>query len=197
MKHAIPAAVVLSLVAGGLAQAQTANSGTSAGTTTTTNSVGTGTSATNGSSAGTTHNSAGNSSNTLGANTPSSSPNTADTNAGHGANALGNRPVGNPNVNTSIGSTANDANNRANATATDHNRGNNAVNTSSQNNPGAPHPGANSFTEGQARSRIEDKGFSQVANLKKDDQGIWRGTAMKDGKQVNVALDYQGNVVAQ
>ena len=61
----------------------------------------------------------------------------------------------------------------------------------------APVAGANSFTEGQARSRIEDRGFAQVRDLKKDDQGIWRGMAMKDGKSVAVALDYQGNIVGQ
>ena len=61
----------------------------------------------------------------------------------------------------------------------------------------APVPGANSFTEGQARARIEERGFAQVADLKKDDKGIWRGTAMKDGKSVAVALDYQGNIVGQ
>jgi hypothetical protein len=70
-----------------------------------------------------------------------------------------------------------------------------AVTTSSEAAP--PLPGANSFTESQARSRIEDRGFVGVSGLKKDDQGIWRGTAMKDGKTVNVALDYKGNVVAQ
>ena len=61
----------------------------------------------------------------------------------------------------------------------------------------APVAGANSFTEGQARSRIEDRGFAEVKDLKKDDQGIWRGMAMKDGKSVAVALDYQGNIVGQ
>ena len=61
----------------------------------------------------------------------------------------------------------------------------------------APVPGANSFTEGQARARIEERGFAQVTDLKKDDQGIWRATAMKDGKSVAVALDYQGNIVGQ
>lgn len=72
-----------------------------------------------------------------------------------------------------------------------------AVSTSSAANPHAPVPGANSFTEGEARSRIQDKGFGQVTNLKLDGQGVWRGTASKDGKSTNVALDYQGNVVAQ
>lgn len=61
----------------------------------------------------------------------------------------------------------------------------------------APVAGANSFTEGQARARIEERGFAQVTDLKKDDQGVWRGTAMKDGKSVAVALDYQGNIVGQ
>ena len=36
-------------------------------------------------------------------------------------------------------------------------------------NPGAPVAGANSFTEGQAKSRIEDKGFTNVSDLKKDE----------------------------
>ncbi len=61
---------------------------------------------------------------------------------------------------------------------------------------GAPVAGANSFTEGQARSRIEGQGFTDVANLAKDDQSIWRGTAMKSGVSTRVALDYQGNIVA-
>jgi putative membrane protein len=65
-----------------------------------------------------------------------------------------------------------------------------------QSNASAPVPGANSFTEAQAKSRIEDAGFSNVSALTKDDKGIWRGTADKDGKQTAVALDFQGNVVA-
>jgi hypothetical protein len=73
-----------------------------------------------------------------------------------------------------------------------------AVNTpNSPPNPGAPAAGANSFTEGQAKSRIEADGFSQVSGLKKDDAGVWRGKAMKSGKTVNVTLDFQGNVVGQ
>src|SRR6478752_7300983 len=63
-------------------------------------------------------------------------------------------------------------------------------------NPGAPVAGANSFTEGQAKSRIEDKGFKNVSGLKKDDAGVWRGKAVQNGKAVNVSVDFQGNVVA-
>jgi putative membrane protein len=71
-----------------------------------------------------------------------------------------------------------------------------AVTTTDTANPAAPVPGANSFTEDQAKSRIQDAGFSDVSALTKDDKGIWRGRATKDGKTTNVALDYQGNVVA-
>ena len=60
----------------------------------------------------------------------------------------------------------------------------------------APVAGANSFTEGQAKSRIEGAGFTQVTGLKKDDQGVWRGSAMKDGKQATVSVDFRGNVVS-
>ncbi|SFK74002.1 hypothetical protein [Falsiroseomonas stagni] len=60
----------------------------------------------------------------------------------------------------------------------------------------APVAGANSFTEGQARARIGDAGFNDVQELRLDEQGIWRGRAMRNGQQTSVALDYQGNVVA-
>ena len=60
----------------------------------------------------------------------------------------------------------------------------------------APVAGANSFTEAQARKRIEDQGFTNVTNLAKDNLSVWRGTAMKGGASVSVALDFQGNVVS-
>jgi hypothetical protein len=60
-----------------------------------------------------------------------------------------------------------------------------------------PIPGANSFTESQARERISKSGYTGVKDLQKDNEGIWRGQAQKDGKQVNVALDYRGNIVQQ
>ena len=60
----------------------------------------------------------------------------------------------------------------------------------------APVKGANSFTMDEARRRIEAGGFSQVTGLKKDDDGIWRGQAMRSGASVSVFCDYQGNVGA-
>jgi len=71
------------------------------------------------------------------------------------------------------------------------------VATAPSTDPNAPLPGANSFTENQAKERIEKAGLTQVSNLKKDDQGIWRARAMLGGKQTDVALDYRGNVVAK
>lgn len=75
---------------------------------------------------------------------------------------------------------------------------NSAVNTSNSSNRqvSAPVQGHNSFTEGEAKSRIEKKGFTHVGKLAKDDGGVWRGRAMMDGRSVAVSLDYQGNVIA-
>lgn len=69
-----------------------------------------------------------------------------------------------------------------------------AVSTSDANNGPQPVKGANSFTEDQAKSRIEAKGYSKVSTLTKDPDGIWRGTATKGAAVINVAVDFQGNV---
>ncbi|MFU0505813.1 PepSY domain-containing protein [Pseudaminobacter sp. NGMCC 1.201702] len=69
-----------------------------------------------------------------------------------------------------------------------------AVTTPDTANPTAPVAGENSFTEAQAKSRIEDKGYSNVADLKLGEDGIWRAKADKGGAMVEVALDYQGNI---
>jgi hypothetical protein len=71
---------------------------------------------------------------------------------------------------------------------------NNAVNSSGQNNSNAPVAGRNSFTEGQAKSKIEDAGYTNVTELKKDDNGVWRGKASKSGTATAVSVDFQGNV---
>ncbi|ASP95796.1 PepSY domain-containing protein [Sinorhizobium meliloti] len=72
-----------------------------------------------------------------------------------------------------------------------------AVVTPDSQNPTAPVEGANSFTEAQAKERIEEAGYTDVSGLRLDDKGVWQATAMKEGKSVSVALDYQGNVTAQ
>ena len=47
-------------------------------------------------------------------------------------------------------------------------------------NPDAPVAGANSFTQEQARHRLRANGFSDVGELFKDENGVWRGEARKD-----------------
>ncbi|MBV8800512.1 MAG: PepSY domain-containing protein [Alphaproteobacteria bacterium] len=69
-----------------------------------------------------------------------------------------------------------------------------AMKSQDANNSGMPVKGANSFTMSEARSHIEGKGYTHVTMLKKDNAGVWRGMAMKDGQKVHVSLDYQGNV---
>jgi hypothetical protein len=61
-------------------------------------------------------------------------------------------------------------------------------------NSSIPAKGKNSFTETQARKRLEARGYTNVADLKKDNNGIWRGHAQKEGTSSNVWLDYKGNV---
>ncbi len=74
---------------------------------------------------------------------------------------------------------------------------NSAINSqdSSNRQVNAPVAGSNCFTEAQAKSRIEKMGFADVTDLKKDDNGVWRGRAMKGGQMVDVSVDYQGNVI--
>ncbi len=63
---------------------------------------------------------------------------------------------------------------------------------------GAPlENGANSFTEAQAKSRLEDAGIAGVTGLAKDDNGIWRGRGNWQGRSVSVGLDFRGNISAQ
>lgn len=70
---------------------------------------------------------------------------------------------------------------------------NQAVATTNANAP-APAKGANSFTMGEAKSRLEKKGFASVTDLAKDSNGVWRGSAQKGGSPTKVWLDYKGNV---
>ena len=55
-------------------------------------------------------------------------------------------------------------------------------------------PGANSFTEAQARSWLEDAGYTDVGTLMQSDDGIWRGQAKHNGATVTVAVDYKGTI---
>ena len=106
--------------------------------------------------------------------------------------ATSNAPM--PGVSSSTGTTPGigivDRNTGTAAASGDRNQ---AVVTTDANAP-QPAKGANSFSEGEARRRIESHGFSGVGALQKDDGGVWRGTATKAGTGAQVWLDYKGNV---
>jgi len=72
-----------------------------------------------------------------------------------------------------------------------------ATGNGDSNTTAAPVAGKNSFTEAQARKRLQKHGYHAVSSLTLDDSQVWRGTATKHGKSVEVAVDYQGNVTAQ
>jgi putative membrane protein len=80
-----------------------------------------------------------------------------------------------------------------------HSPENGAVNGGQSSSPATttPTPGANSFTESQARGRIEKAGYTQVSALTKTPEGYWTGTAMKDGQTATVSVDFKGVVSAQ
>ena len=61
-------------------------------------------------------------------------------------------------------------------------------------NDGSAKPGANSFTQGQARQHILNSGYTDVTGLTKGQDGVWRGMATHNGSQVPVAMDFKGNV---
>ena len=73
--------------------------------------------------------------------------------------------------------------------------GNAAVKDVHQENAGPAASGANSFTEAQARQHIVNSGYTSVTGLSQDSNGLWHGTATKNGKAGPVALDFKGNIV--
>lgn len=106
--------------------------------------------------------------------------------------ATSNAPMPGVSSNTGVtpGTGVVDRNSGTAAAAGDRNQ---AVATTAANAP-QPARGRSSFSEGQARRRIESRGFQQVTGLRKDAGGVWRGTAMRDGASVPVWLDYKGNI---
>ena len=61
----------------------------------------------------------------------------------------------------------------------------------------APAAGASSFTEAQARDHAAKAGYAEVGPLTQTTDGTWQGTATKDGANVTVVVDYQGNVTTR
>lgn len=72
-----------------------------------------------------------------------------------------------------------------------------AVATPDTLNPSAPVKGENSFTQDQAKSRMEEAGFTNVMGLTLDNEGIWHAAGEKDGGSVMIEMDYQGNITSK
>ena len=51
----------------------------------------------------------------------------------------------------------------------------------------------NLFNEQQAREHLSRLGYTGISDLSKDENGAWRGTATKDGKLQQVAVDVKGS----
>ncbi len=116
---------------------------------------------------------------------------TATTPGNTAPGATSNAPM--PGVNPSTGVTPNTGlSSRNSGTAAASGDRNQTVTTTDANAP-QPARGRNSFTQNEARRRLERNGFQGVSGLSKDNGGVWRGSATKDGQSVQVWLDYKGN----
>ncbi len=62
--------------------------------------------------------------------------------------------------------------------------------------PGTQRP-LNTLPESQARERLMNSGYTNLSTLTSDPSGLWRGTATKDGRSVNITVDGAGRVVQQ
>ncbi|AQR62715.1 hypothetical protein BZG35_14455 [Brevundimonas sp. LM2] len=74
---------------------------------------------------------------------------------------------------------------------------NEAVDTTETPQDAALTPGANSFTETQAREAIEKQGYTGVGTLSQNENGIWSAPATREGTETTVSVDYKGVVTAQ
>lgn len=74
---------------------------------------------------------------------------------------------------------------------------NEAVDTTETAQEGGLTPGANSFTESQAREAITKQGYTDVGTLTQNEAGIWMAPATREGAQTTVSVDYKGVVTAQ
>jgi hypothetical protein len=63
--------------------------------------------------------------------------------------------------------------------------------------PAAHQSATTGVTEPRARMALEEKGYSNVSTLKKDNNGDWIGNAMKGGKTVDVKVDPHGQVATR
>ncbi len=115
---------------------------------------------------------------------------------GTGTTATGTTPM-RPMAGTTMGAGAVTGAPNAGAGAAAAAGNNNQAVATTAANASMPAKGKNSFTMNQARIRIQARGFAQVTNLRKDNDGVWRGKGQKNGVPADVWVDYKGNVGQQ
>lgn len=59
---------------------------------------------------------------------------------------------------------------------------------------GAPVAGESDLSRDEVRRLVEDAGYTAVAGLIVDEDGIWRGFARRDGMTVAIAVDDSGSI---
>ncbi len=69
-----------------------------------------------------------------------------------------------------------------------------ATSTATEAGPAAK---GNLFTEKQARTHLLHLGYTNVSGLTKDENGVWHGSATKDGNTRTVAVDVKGAATAK
>ena len=74
---------------------------------------------------------------------------------------------------------------------------NSAIDTTPTADDSALTPGANSFTEGQARGAMENAGYTDIGPLTQNEQGVWQAEGTKSGAKATVSVDYKGTVTPQ
>lgn len=73
-----------------------------------------------------------------------------------------------------------------------------AIDTQETSEKTALTPGANSFTEAQAKDAMEKAGYTISGPLTQNDQGVWQGQATDSGgASTTVSVDYKGVVTPQ
>ena len=50
------------------------------------------------------------------------------------------------------------------------------------------------MTEEQAKAKLESEGYTEISGLMKDAMGMWKASAMKEGKSVQLSLDTEGHI---
>jgi hypothetical protein len=58
-------------------------------------------------------------------------------------------------------------------------------------------PSTKALSEADAKKKLTASGFREIEDLALDQGGVWRGTAVANGQRQDVAIDGQGDIVAE